>query len=127
MRGKVSLYLGKRGSAKYVKYKKAVERRRQLKELERRYKRLVALYEKSLMDNEVSNSKTQAADEAVEVGNSKELPTIKIKSGSIVATEHLVNWMMQIEETQLELKLLLTKLTANLQEILGNDYKLQRE
>ncbi len=123
MRGKVKLYLGTKRNPKYLRYKKAVERRRHLKELERRYKRLLALYEKSLMVSEVSNSYLKDDVEAVEP--TRELA--KTAPSEIIAKEEMVKWMKAIERSQQQIQLALTRLTKAIAQIIGNDCKWQSE
>ena len=123
MRGKVKLYLATKRNPKYLRYKKAVERRRQLKELERRYKRLLALYEKSLMVSEVSNSDEIEAVEAV--SHPSELP--QTAPGEIITTEEMVKWMKAMERSQQQIQSALTRLTEAIDHILGLDLKFQSE
>ena len=123
MRGKVKLYLGTKRNPKYLRYKKAVERRRQLKELERRYKRLLALYEKSLMVESVSNSDRIEAVEPVE--HPRELAQTAL--GEIIAKEEMVKWMKAIEQTQHQISIALTKLTEAIAQMIGNDLNFQSE
>ncbi len=48
IQGKVKLYLGNKHSSKYKTYKEAIRRRNELKWLEKRYKELLALFEKAV-------------------------------------------------------------------------------
>ncbi|MGF1488092.1 MAG: hypothetical protein ACFBSE_13470, partial [Prochloraceae cyanobacterium] len=48
IQGKVKLYLGNKHSSKYKTYKQAIRRRNELKWLEKRYKELLALFEKAV-------------------------------------------------------------------------------
>ncbi len=53
IQGKLKLYLGNKHNPKYHSYKAAIRRRNELQELQRRYDKLTALYEK-LLSNAVS-------------------------------------------------------------------------
>ncbi len=53
IQGKLKLYLGNKHNPKYHTYKAAIRRRNELQELQRRYDKLMALYEK-LLSNAVS-------------------------------------------------------------------------
>ncbi len=48
IQGKLKLYLGNKDNSKYHTYKAAIRRRNELQELQRRYDKLMALYEKLL-------------------------------------------------------------------------------
>ncbi|MGF1490625.1 MAG: hypothetical protein ACFBSE_26330 [Prochloraceae cyanobacterium] len=48
IQGRVKLYLGNKHSSKYKTYKEAIRRRNELKWLEKRYKELLALFEKAV-------------------------------------------------------------------------------
>ncbi len=51
IQGKLKLYLGNKHSSKYHTYKAAIERRNELQVLEKRYKQLMALYQKAVQSS----------------------------------------------------------------------------
>ncbi len=92
IQGKLKLYLGNKDNPKYHTYKAAIRRRNQLQELQRRYDKLTALYEK-LLSNTVSYG---YFSEAV---RGEELEKTETNKEASVATRELVKAVEGIQET----------------------------
>ncbi len=94
IQGKLKLYLGNKDNSKYHTYKAAIRRRNELQELQRRYDKLTALYEK-LLSNAVSYG---YLSEAVMEGELEKTETNK-GAVDLTVTKELVKAVERIQET----------------------------
>ncbi len=84
IQGKLKLYLGNKHNPKYHTYKGAIRRRNELQELQRRYDRLMKLYEKLLA-------------QPVSCGFEEELEEVGVRGA--ISTQELVKAIEGIQET----------------------------
>ena len=98
IQGKLKLYLGNKDNPQYHTYKAAIRRRNELQELQRRYDKLTALYEK-LLSTPVSYGYLSEAF----IG--EELEKTETNKGAIDlrVTKELVKAVERIQETMSQL------------------------
>ena len=107
IQGKLKLYLGNKDNPKYHTYKAAIRRRNELQELQRRYDKLTALYEKlfstavsygylseALIDGELEKTETNKG--AIDLTVTREL--VKAVEGIQETVSQLSSWIEAIGE-----------------------------
>ncbi len=92
IQGKLKLYLGNKHNPKYHDYKAAIRRRNELQELQRRYDKLTALYEK-LLSAAVSDGFLE------EVAIESQLERTKTNDRGLVASTEILKAVEGLQET----------------------------
>ncbi len=99
IQGKLKLYLGNKHNPKYHAYKAAIRRRNELQELQRRYEKLTALYEK-LLSTAISDG--YCSEERLIADRSEQTETNKERI-DLTVTRELVKAVEGIQETVAQL------------------------